>query len=585
MCGIIGYVGFRNASQVLYEGLKALEYRGYDSAGIATQRQKKIKVIKDSGRIEQIHSKYNFLQLSGQVGIGHTRWATHGGVTKQNAHPHCDCKKEVFIVHNGVIENFDELKMNLIAGGHSFTSETDTEVIAHLFEEELKSTKNAADAFASAISKLSGSWAIAAMKKGQQTLYLARNGSPLIIGVGRGEMFCASDVPALLPYTKKVIYLENGDRAILTSGKCLIYNKEGMPAERAVHYVEWTAQMAEKGGYPHFMLKEISEQEEKVKEALAADVSAAVQLLKNQKSFCVVACGSSYYAGLVFKTALQAGTGTVVDVIIGSEFANLWSGKDKVVVAISQSGETADTLAAVRFAKGKGAKIIAITNVAGSSLYREADANVLIGAGPEIAVVATKSFICQLAVLLKIALLLSGKKAQLAKLHGLPSKIAQLMKSSEEIEKIASILCKRKDFFFIGRGMAFPAALEGALKLKEITYLHAEAYPAGELKHGPLSLLDENVVVVALAPSSQNLPKMLSNIQECKARNAQIVIVSDSKEAFEKSKLCIKLPPCETEEIPIVYVIPLQLLAYYMATKLGRDPDKPRNLAKSVTVE
>lgn len=584
MCGIIGYIGFRKASEVVFKGLQTLEYRGYDSAGIATLDAGAIQVIKDVGRIDHIHSRRDFLQLRGKIGIGHTRWATHGGVTKKNAHPHSDCAGKFFIVHNGVIENFDELRMGLLASGHALASETDTEVVAHLFEEEAKKGGSAGAAFSRAVSRLSGSWSLVALQEGEQAIHISRNGSPLVLGIGKGEMFCASDIPALLPYTTKVVYLEDGDRAKITASGYEITGKDGKKADRGVDTITWTAEMAEKGGYEHFMLKEISEQEEKIREALASDVSGAVQLLKNQKQISVVACGTSYYAGLVLKSVLQP-QGIGVDVLLGSEFQYVRTGRERVVVAISQSGETADTLMAVRAAKQSGAKIIAVTNVAGSSLYRESDCNVMIGAGPEIAVVATKSFTCQAAALLKIALTLSGKKPELAKLHSLAADIDLLVDRAGEIEKIAGKLAARRDFFFIGRSFAFPCALEGALKLKEITYLHAEAYAAGELKHGPLSLLDKDVVVIALAPSDVSLPKMISNIQECKARDAALVVFSDSDAAISKSEMHFRMPHMEPFAVPILYAVPLQLLAYYMAVKLGRDPDKPRNLAKSVTVE
>ena len=585
MCGIIGYIGYRKASEVILSGLRTLEYRGYDSAGIATLDGGAISVIKDIGRIDHIHKKRNFLQLPGKIGIGHTRWATHGGVTRANAHPHSDCSGKFYVVHNGVIENFDELKMGLLASGHHLSSETDTEVFAHMFEDEAKNGVNTETAFSRAVSRLSGSWSLVAIHEGDSAIQVSRNGSPLVIGIGKNEMFCASDIPALLPYTKRVVFLEDGDRARLTRNGFEIYGPDGKKASRSVHTISWTAEMAEKGGYPHFMLKEITEQEGKIGEALAADVSGAVRLLKNQKQVSVVACGTSYYAGLVLKSVLQSQLGVNCDVILGSEFAYSRTGKEKVLVAISQSGETADTLSAVRLAKKSGAKIIAVTNVAGSSLYRAADCNVMIGAGPEIAVVATKSFTCQVAALLKIALTLSGKKAELAALHSLSQGIDSLVDRAGEIEKIAEKLLPRRDFFFIGRSFAFPSALEGALKLKEITYLHAEAYAAGELKHGPLSLLEKGVVVIALAPSDESLPKMISNMQECKARNAELVVFSDSDAAISKSSLSFRMPHAEPFAVPIIYAVPLQLLAYYMAVKLGRDPDKPRNLAKSVTVE
>lgn len=585
MCGIIGYIGFRKASEVILDGLRKLEYRGYDSAGIATLVPGKgIRSIKDIGRIDDIHAKRNFLSLPGSMGIGHTRWATHGGVTQKNAHPHTDSSGKIYLVHNGVIENFDSLKSALSRKGHKFKSETDTEVIAHLVEEEAKAAIDFCTAFSRAVGKLSGSWSLVCMHEGEEAIYLSRNGPPLILGIGKGEMFCASDVPALLDYTKQVVYLEDGDLASFTRDGFEIKNS-GKKANRKQHTVAWTAKMAEKEGFAHFMLKEIHEQGGKIREALAADVSGAVSLLCNQQSVTVVACGTSYYSGLVFKQLLQSRLGIACEVALGSEFAYLHTGKEKVVVAISQSGETADTLLAVRLAKKCKAKIIGITNVTGSSLWRESDACVNIAAGPEIAVVATKSFTSQVAVLSKIALSLSNGKQDVGSLEAASEAIEQVLRRAGEIEKLAAKLVLHKDFFFIGRSLSFPSALEGALKLKEITYLHAEAYAAGELKHGPLSLLQKDVVVVALAPSDESLPKTISNMQECRARDALLVAFSDSEDATAKSALSFRMPSVPPMAIPIVYAVPLQLLAYSMAVKLEKDPDKPRNLAKSCTVE
>jgi glucosamine--fructose-6-phosphate aminotransferase (isomerizing) len=583
VCGIIGYIGYRKASQVILEGLRKLEYRGYDSAGIATLNGR-ISVIKDAGRLDDIHRERDFLQLQGTAGIGHTRWATHGGVSQKNAHPHADSQDKIFLVHNGVIENHEELRGSLAKKGHKFGSETDTEVVAHLIEEEGKREKDFGAAFASAVSRLSGSWSLVCVREGEEAIHLSRNGPPLVIGIGENEMFCASDVPALLPYTKKVVFLEDGDRAVIRREGFEVFAK-GRKIERKAHTITWTAAMAEKEGYPHFMLKEISEQQAKIREALSADVSGAVALLKGQQQATVVACGTSYYAGLVFKSMVQSRLGMGCDAVLGSEFAYTRTGRERVVLAISQSGETADTLSAVRLAKSSGAKIIAITNVVGSSLYREADTSVIIGAGPELAVVATKSFTCQVAVLAKIALTLSGGKQELESLQGLPEKIEQVLQREGEIKKLAEKLSQSRDFFFIGRSLSFPSSLEGALKLKEITYLHAEAYAAGELKHGPLSLLDKDVVVLALLPSDGSFAKAMSNVQECLARNARLVVLSDSPSALAKSQLHFLMPRAEGAEIPILYSVPLQLLAYHMAVKLQRDPDKPRNLAKSVTVE
>jgi len=585
MCGIIGYIGYRKASEVVLRGLKKLEYRGYDSAGIATIDNGKISFMKDIGKLDEIATRKNFLELEGSIGIGHTRWATHGGVTQNNAHPHTDCGGKIFVVHNGVIENFDELKSGLLSRGHKFTSETDTELVAHLIEEEAKKERDFGLAFSRAVAKLRGSWSLVVLCEGEDAIHLSRNGPPLVLGVGtKGEMFCASDVPALLEYTKKAVFLEDGDRAVLKRDGFAIYSKE-KEVKRKVHEITWTEKMAEKDGYPYFCLKEINEQQSRIRDALAADVGKAVALLKGQPQLTVVACGTSYYAGLVFKKLAQSTLQISCDAIIGSEFAYSRTGKEKTIIAISQSGETADTLLAVRLAKKSGAKIIAVTNVVGSSLYREADASVMIGAGPELAVVATKSFTCQVAVLTKIVLTLAGKKDSLEALRGSSEQIEGILQRSSEIEKLANELVSHRDFFFIGRSLSFPSALEGALKLKEITYLHAEAYAAGELKHGPLSLLDKDVVVIALAPSDASLPKTISNMQECRARNAILVAFSDSQDVISKSSMHFLMPKVAEEAIPIIYAIPLQLLAYYMAVKLKRDPDKPRNLAKSVTVE
>ncbi len=583
MCGIIGYIGCQEASKIILSGLRKLEYRGYDSAGIATL-DKKISVIKDIGRIDQIHGKKDFLQLKGTMGIGHTRWATHGKVTQQNAHPHSDSAGSIYLVHNGVIENFDQLKEELVKKGHKFSSETDTEAIAHLIGDESEKEPDFGKAFEKAVSRLSGSWSLVVIREGERAIHVSRNGPPLVIGIGKNEMFVASDVPALLEHTKKVVYLEDNDRAKITEKGYEIY-AGAKKVQRKEHTVTWSAQMAEKQGFEYFMLKEIVEQEGKIREALSTDVSRAVSILKNENQATVIACGTSYYAGLVFKYLLQSQLSLPCDVMLGSEFSYTRTGNEKVAIAISQSGETADTLSAVRLAKKSGAKIIAVTNVVGSSLYREADANVIIGAGPELAVVATKSFTCQLAALTKIVLSLAGEQKKAKELFSLSEEIEKILSRSKEIEKIADKLVSHRDFFFIGRALSFPAALEGALKLKEITYLHAEAYAAGELKHGPLSLLEKDVVVLALAPSDRSLPKTISNIQECKARNAMLVVLSDSEEALSKSTLSFKMPKIDEVAIPILYSIPLQLLAYYMAVKLKKDPDRPRNLAKSCTVE
>ncbi|MFA5106104.1 MAG: glutamine--fructose-6-phosphate transaminase (isomerizing) [Candidatus Micrarchaeia archaeon] len=583
MCGIIGYVGPRKASEVVFSGLRKLEYRGYDSAGIATMAEKGIKLIKDVGRIDDIHAQKDFLQLEGTIGIGHTRWATHGGVTAQNAHPHTDCTGKIYLVHNGVIENFTQLRGELIEKKHKLKSETDTELIAHLVEEALKSSKSTEEAFEKAVSRLKGSWSLVMMRDGERAIHLSRNGPPLVLGIGNKEMFCASDIPALLEYTKQVVFVEDGDRVRFDESGFAVY-RNGKKIQPKVHAIEWDAQMAQKDGYEHFMLKEIFEQQSRIRDSIGCDVAPAKKALSGSKRMAVIACGTSYYAGLVFRQML-AGLGLDCSVYIGSEFQYQRTGREDAVVAISQSGETADTLSAVRLAKAGGAKVIAVTNVVGSSLYREAGANVIIGAGPELAVVATKSFTCQIGALAKLAYAISGNEKKAQELAALSEKIESVLNRSKEIESLADSLLQHRDFFFIGRSYSFPTALEGALKLKEITYLHAEAYAAGELKHGPLSLLDKDVVVIAIAPSDGTMHKTMSNIQECKARGAKIIVFSDSEEAGGLSRHHFLMPAASGVEIPILYAVPFQLLAYYLAVKMKKDPDKPRNLAKSVTVE
>ncbi len=583
MCGIIGYVGFRNASEVVFTGLRKLEYRGYDSAGIATMSDSGISLIKDIGRIDNIHKEKDFLQLKGTIGIGHTRWATHGEVTAQNAHPHTDCSGKLYVVHNGVIENFSSLKEKLAAKGHKLKSETDTELIAHLIEDELKTSSSTEEAFEKAIAHLKGSWSLVLMRAGERAIHISRNGPPLVLGIGKKEMFCASDIPALLEYTKQVVFVEDGDRVRFDDSGLAIF-RNGKKIQPKIQAIEWSAQMAQKDGFEHFMLKEIFEQQSRIRDSIGVDVSSAKKILKGAKHAAVIACGTSYYAGLIFKQLLSL-QGMDCAVHIGSEFQYMRTGSEDVIVAISQSGETADTLSAVRLAKSKGAKIVAVTNVMGSSLYRESDANVMIGAGPELAVVATKSFTCQIGALAKIAYALSGNEKKTSELAGLSEKIESILNRSKEVEALSDSLLAHRDFFFIGRSFSYPTALEGALKLKEITYLHAEAYAAGELKHGPLSLLDKDVVIIAIAPSDETMHKTMSNIQECKARGAKVIVFSDSQEAGAIAKIHFRMPPATGVEIPILYAIPFQLLAYYLAIKLKRDPDKPRNLAKSVTVE
>lgn len=583
MCGIVGYIGGKKASEVVLEALKNVEYRGYDSAGIAVLNSK-IQIIKDVGKLADIEKKHDFSALEGTIGMGHTRWATHGGVNSMNAHPHTDGLGEICLVHNGIIENFQQLRQKLLKAGCKLASETDTELMAHLISLELKKAKDFRGAFLAALGEIEGSFSFVVMHKGEQKLYAARRSSPLIIGVGKGEMFFASDMPAVLSRTREFVFLHENEAAEITRDGYSIYSLSGEKISRSPTHVDWTPQMAQKEGYAHFMIKEIREQQSSIRNALAADISGAKKLLEGAKHISLIACGTSYHAALVFKSLLSQ-EGVRSEAIIGSEYQTAVFGKGDVAITISQSGETADTLLAARFAKKKGAKIIGITNVVGSSLSREADACVYIGAGPEISVVATKSFTSQLAVLYRLAFSLTGREKEAQSLRDLSALIEATLTKEAEIKGLAAALCKKKDFFFIGRGLCFPIAAEGALKLKEITYLHAEAYAAGELKHGPLSLLEKDVCVVAIAPSGETTPKMLSNIKECKARNATLIGISDSQSVLSECDLCFKMPQCSGLFAPILYTIPLQLLAYHMTIILGRDPDKPRNLAKSVTVE
>jgi len=602
MCGIVGYVGNKKASLIVLEALKNVEYRGYDSAGIAVL-DKEIRVIKDTGKLAEIEKKHDFSSLVGGIGIGHTRWATHGEVNSMNAHPHTDESGEICLVHNGIIENFQELRWQLLKQGCKLRSDTDTELMAHLIASEFKKTSNFRQAFLSALKKVDGSFSFVVMHKGEEKLYAARRSSPLLIGVGKGEMFFASDMPAVLSHTRDFVFLQENEVAEITAKGYGICKLDGTPVFRAATHVDWTPQMAQKEGYPHFMIKEIREQGASIRNSLATDISDAKKLLAGAKQISIIACGTSYHSALVFK-GLLARAGIRSEAIIGSEYGAAIFGKGTVALAISQSGETADTLVAVRHAQSKGAKIIGVTNVVGSSLSREADACVYIGAGPEISVVATKSFTSQLIVLYRLAFALAKDDEKISrnffsdcklsnlqydkkteKLRDLSALIDAVLSKEADIKNLAKELCRKKDFFFIGRGLSFPIAAEGALKLKEITYLHAEAYAAGELKHGPLSLLENGVCVLAVAPTDETTQKMVSNMHECKARNATLIGISDSQSVLSECDFSFRMPACDALFAPILYIIPLQLLAYHMTVILKRDPDKPRNLAKSVTVE
>jgi len=602
MCGIIGYMGERPACQVIVKGLKRLEYRGYDSAGVVTEDGGKLFIKKGAGRIDELTEKLGLLEMPGKRGIGHTRWATHGVPNDVNAHPQTDCSGKIALVHNGIIENYAEIKEELLAKGHRFESDTDTEVIAHLIEEELKSSESFEEAMRNALLKLRGSFALGIIYAEEpDRLYFVRNESPLVLGIGDGENFAASDVPAFLEYTNRAIFLDDGEYAVV--GKDFHVIKKlatGEVVEKPVQEIEWTLEMAEKSGYPHFMLKEIYEQPRAIKDAIHGNVDAvkkaAEEIARYEKIF-IVAMGTSYHAGLVGKYLFQRLAKKVPIVEEASEFRYELEDlidEDTLVIAITQSGETADTLAAMKLAKARGAKVLAIVNVVGSMATRIADLTLYTHAGPEIGVAATKTYTTQLTVLTMLAIELArvlgtASEEYLRELEGnlkeVPELIEKVLKHDAALRELAENLSDRKDFFYIGRGISVPTALEGALKLKEISYIHAEGLSAGELKHGPLALLEDGVPVVAIAPSGKTFDKMLSNIEESRARGAFIIGLGDREELRRVSSAFIEMPPVDELLTPIVYIVPLQLIAYHLAVLRGNDPDKPRNLAKSVTVE
>ena len=576
MCGIIGYVGGRRASEVITGALKRLEYRGYDSVGLAVKGEK-LEVRKEKGMVEEVSTALRFTALNGNIGIGHTRWATHGSVCKENAHPHLDCTRKIVIAHNGVIENYTKLKAALLSKKHVFVSDTDSEVIAHLIEENAKSMPFQ-KAFTAAIRQLEGSYAIVAMDafdKGDQ-LMLARKNSPLIVGVGKGEMFCASDIPAMLEYTRTFVPLEDGDIAVLSRTGYRVYSGAKETVRKQIT-VDWDVEMAKKGGYPHFMLKEIMDQQHFINEALSTDISAAQPLIETHSRIDIVAAGTSYHAGMMLANLL-ASKGKIAQAFIASDYAFVAKpDPGTLVIAISQSGETADVLQALRHAE-KSPKL-AITNTVGSSITRLVDVTIFLNAGPEVGVAATKTFTSQLAVIYK---LIYGKE----KLKALPDIIEKMLAQEAGIKKIAQKLAPSENAFFIARGKNVAMACEASLKFKEVTYIHSEAYPAGELKHGTLSLITDGVPVIALAPKDETLPKLFGNIREAKARGGLIVSVTDDEEVRKESDLTIPLPEgMDPLLYPFALIVPLQLLAYHVSVLRGINPDRPRNLAKSVTVE
>jgi glucosamine--fructose-6-phosphate aminotransferase (isomerizing) len=609
MCGIVGYLGSQDAVSVLMKGLKTLEYRGYDSAGVAYLNDGALEVRKKMGRIAVLDDYLGTQQWRAQIGIGHTRWATHGRPSDCNAHPHYDCTQKFAVVHNGIIENFAELRERLQAGGHHFTSETDTEVLAHLVEEAYRGSLRLA--LRDALLQVRGSYTVVLMSEHHQDRIVAsRKDNPLVAGIGDGEYFVASDIPALLPYTRNIYLLNAGEIVELTPDGINIVDFEDRPVHKEIFHVNWDAQAAERGGYPHFMLKEICEQPLAIKNTLGSrltddgsgiqlkEISLTPEQIRGYNKVAIVACGTAYHAGMVGKYIFEKLARIPVEVDLASEFRYRDPLLDPgtLVVIISQSGETADTMAALREAKQRGCHVLAVTNVVGSSVAREADDVIYTRAGPEIAVASTKAYTTQVLVMYLLGLLFAKERGAItreqeaeivAALKRVPEQLEEILKQKDQIKNLAEQYYNCQDVFFLGRGLDYAVALEGALKLKEISYIHAEAYAAGELKHGTLALIVEGVPVIALATQDELLEKLISNVKEVKARDGTVIGLCLGKQDLVDSTCdnVIRLPEAPSFVAPLLSVVPLQLFAYYMAAARGCDIDKPRNLAKSVTVE
>ncbi|MDD5129774.1 MAG: glutamine--fructose-6-phosphate transaminase (isomerizing) [Candidatus Omnitrophica bacterium] len=612
MCGIVGYIGEREAQPVLLSGLKRLEYRGYDSSGIALilPHKKNIGIRKAPGKISVLERLVKNKPLSGAVGIAHTRWATHGAPTQANAHPHSDCAGQIAVVHNGIIENYETLKMQLMKEGHVFHSQTDTEVIVHLIEKFYKGIP-LEEAVSSALKLLTGSFAIGVIAANEPNkLVGARLGSPLIIGVGKGENFLASDVPAVLGFTKEVVFLDENELVVLDKDNFKISDLDGKTRFKTTTHINWDIDQAEKAGFDHFMLKEINEQprilenlinsrlQRKTGKICFQEQNIPEAALKEIKNIFIVACGTAYHAGMVAKYALESLCQVPTQIDVSSEFRyrDLLIGPETLVVAISQSGETADTLAGIREAKRRNCSVISICNVLGSTLTRESDGVIYIHAGPEIGVASTKAYTAQLTALYLFAFylaqirgVLSGTKINklLAELFKVPEYQSQILKQQQKIAALARKHSHLGSFLYLGRNVNYPSALEGALKLKEISYIPAEGYAAGEMKHGPIALIDEYRAVVCIAPESKVYEKMVSNIQEIRSRKGKIIAIATvgDQEVKKLTREIIYVPKIEEIFSPLLVVLPLQLMAYHIAVKRGCDVDQPRNLAKSVTVE
>lgn len=609
MCGIVGYIGNKPLVPILLEGLKRLEYRGYDSAGIALLQDSKLVVRKKIGKVEQLQKEID-VSVTSELGIGHTRWATHGTPSDVNAHPHIDCKNEIALIHNGIIENYSAIRTKLEREGHVFKSATDTEALVHLIEEMKKYSGDLETAVRLALRQVEGTYGIAVISSSEpDKIVAARKGSPLIVGIGDNENFLASDAAAIVDHTRKVIYLEDGEIAVLYKNSLDTKTTENKLTTKQIEQVTFDLAQIEKGGFSHFMLKEIMEQPETLRNAMRGRVLSeegnvklsglndVKPLLENAQRIIIAACGTSWHAGLAGEYMLEQYGKIPVETEYASEFRyrNPIVKPGDVVFLISQSGETADTLAALRESKQKGATVLGICNVVGSTIARESQGGVYIHAGPEIGVASTKAFTSQLVVLALITLMIARQRGMsedegrriCQQLLEIPEKVEMILQKADEVEKITEEVKDSSNFLYLGRGYNFPVALEGALKLKEISYIHAEGYPAAEMKHGPIALIDENMPVVVVAPRDRTYEKIISNIEEVKARHGKVIAIVNERDSHIASlaDYCIQVPETVDFLSPILTVIPLQLLAYYIAVKRGCNVDQPRNLAKSVTVE
>ena len=612
MCGIVGYVGDKSAVSIIVEGLKRLEYRGYDSAGVAVLQAGKLEVRRAAGRIKALEGVLRERPVQGSLGIGHTRWATHGRPSEENAHPHTDCDGALVVVHNGILENYLEIKERLLAEGHRFRSETDTEVLAHLVEHHLRATGRLDRAVRASLAEVRGSYAIGVVAAAApDRLIAAKHGAgSVVVGLGRGEMFIASDIPAILSHTRDVVILEDDEVAVVTAAGVELSTLAAEPVQRDPVRILWDPIMAEKGGYRHFMLKEMYEQPRAITDTfrgriapetgavLLPDVNLDPATMKAIQRVVFVACGTASYASLLGRSMIERLAGLPAEVDLGSEFRyrDAIVGPETLVIAVSQSGETADTLGAVKAARLKGAPILAITNVVGSALAREATGTLYMHAGPEIGVASTKAFstmvVASYLVGLWLGRLRGGLTAEdvrkrIQDLVEVPRLVEKALELDSTVAALARHLSSARDFLYLGRGLQYPIALEGALKLKELSYIHAEGYAGGEMKHGPIALIDDGFPVVALAPRDSSYERMLGNIEEVRAREGQVIAVVQDGDRLIASKAqhVIEVPAAAEMLMPLITVVPLQLLAYHIAVRRGCDVDQPRNLAKSVTVE